>query len=432
MVRGPISELAECSTFRQTLTARAPRIVHGTALLLTALLVAAFAWAALAEANLVVRAVGRVRSVVVPTRVFTSVGADLDGRVVHAPFTEGDLVRAGEVVVRLDTAHLDNQIAKIERTLQSSVEEIAKLKGLEALVDEQLHSAKDKAQAELAQAEEALARVVDRRASELRMAESSLTAADDHWQRLNKLTSSRAVSADDLVKAEVELKQAGERVLQAKLPVEESQLIVARRAVELVDREFAVRRAEVQTRLVLKQGEADAARKELANLNLQRAEAELRSPIDGVVVAGRVQPGDILERGKPVLEIAPQGRYCFEAVVPSEDVGDLRVGMPVRIKFDAYDYQKYGVIEGTITYLSPDSKLAGADERGREAGDQPLARRSPAAFVVRIELKGDDVGRGALRGRVKLGLGGTAEIVTGRESLLAILCKRIRQSISLN
>jgi hypothetical protein len=50
---------------------------------------------------------------------------------------------------------------------------------------------------------------------------------------------------------------------------------------------------------------------------------------------------------------------------------------------------------------------------------------------VRVELLADEVGRGALRGRVKLGLGGTAEIVTGRESVLAILVKRIRQAISL-
>jgi hypothetical protein len=41
------------------------------------------------------------------------------------------------------------------------------------------------------------------------------------------------------------------------------------------------------------------------------------------------------------------------------------------------------------------------------------------------------VGRGDLRGFVKLGLGGTAEIVTGSESVLSILIKRIRQSISL-
>src|SRR5438105_12818666 len=108
MFRGQISDLAECSTFRQTLTARSPRIVHGTALLLIALLAAAVAWAALVQANLVVRAVGRVRSVEVPVRVFTSASADLEGRVVHAPFAEGDAVRAGDVLVRLDTAHIDN------------------------------------------------------------------------------------------------------------------------------------------------------------------------------------------------------------------------------------------------------------------------------------------------------------------------------------
>jgi len=41
------------------------------------------------------------------------------------------------------------------------------------------------------------------------------------------------------------------------------------------------------------------------------------------------------------------------------------------------------------------------------------------------------VGRGVFRGRVKLGMGGLAEIVTGRESLLSILVKQIRRSISL-
>ena len=47
---------------------------------------------------------------------------------------------------------------------------------------------------------------------------------------------------------------------------------------------------------------------------------------------------------------------------------------------------------------------------------------------MRIALAGDEVGRGAYRGRVKLGMAGQAEIVTARESLLSILVRRIRQS----
>ena len=48
-----------------------------------------------------------------------------------------------------------------------------------------------------------------------------------------------------------------------------------------------------------------------------------------------------------------------------------------------------------------------------------------------IAVDGEYVGRGASRGRVKLGMAGQAEIVTGRESFLALLVKQIRQSISL-
>jgi len=42
------------------------------------------------------------------------------------------------------------------------------------------------------------------------------------------------------------------------------------------------------------------------------------------------------------------------------------------------------------------------------------------------------VGRGPWHGRVRLGMAGQAEIVTGRESLLSLLRKSFSQSISLN
>ncbi len=91
--------------------------------------------------------------------------------------------------------------------------------------------------------------------------------------------------------------------------------------------------------------------------------------------------------------------------------------MPVRIKLDAYDYQKYGTLDGTVSFISPDS--------GMREGQRT------AIYLVRIDLEGDEVGRGDLRGRVKLGMAGQAEIVTDQESLLALLLKKIRQTISL-
>lgn len=428
MSRLTIADVADCSEFRQTLAARPPKVVHGTALLLTGLLLSALGWAALTKANLVVLAQGRVRPQAALTRVFTPSGAAYDGRVAEALFDEGDTVRRGDVLVRLDTSRIDNSIAKLMRTIEAAEEELANLVPQRTLLVEQCRTAEEKARSELAQAEESVRLAQERRASDIRQAQSELAAADAQYHRIRKLIDQKAATQQQLTDATAKLATARERLVQAQLPVDESPVGVARRALELVGKDFAVRSADLETRIAAKEGEVEAARKELANLTLERESCELRSPIDGVIVSGRIRVGDMLEPGKPALELAPQAAYCFEASVPGADVGDLKVGMPVRIRFDAYDYQKYGALEGKVTYLSPDSQPIDPVSQGDAA---KAARTAPVAYVVRVEMSADAVGRGELRGPVKLGLGGTAEIITQTESLLKILIKRIRKTISL-
>jgi HlyD family secretion protein len=157
-------------------------------------------------------------------------------------------------------------------------------------------------------------------------------------------------------------------------------------------------------------------RLEVANLEMARMQAVIRAPMDGIVTTGDLRVGDILERGRPVLEIAEQNGFRFEVAVPSEEVGDLRLGMPARIKLDAFDYQKYGTISGKVVFIAPDSTIP--------SGQQVIT------YLVRIELEGEEVGRGDLRGRVKLGMAGQTDIVIDRESLLALLLTKLRRMIS--
>jgi hypothetical protein len=51
--------------------------------------------------------------------------------------------------------------------------------------------------------------------------------------------------------------------------------------------------------------------------------------------------------------------------------------------------------------------------------------------VVKIALDGDQVGRGDLRGRIQIGMTGQVEIITEQESVLSLLLKKVRQSVSL-
>ena len=62
---------------------------------------------------------------------------------------------------------------------------------------------------------------------------------------------------------------------------------------------------------------------------------------------------------------------------------------------------------------------------------QPPAEQHTAIYLVKIQLEGEELGRGEFRGRVKLGMAGQAEIVTGQERLLTLLVKKICQTISL-
>jgi HlyD family secretion protein/adhesin transport system membrane fusion protein len=95
----------------------------------------------------------------------------------------------------------------------------------------------------------------------------------------------------------------------------------------------------------------------------------------------------------------------------------VEVGMPVRMRLDAYDYQRYGTVPGTVEYISADSTVK------REDGS--------VYYLVKVDVDAREVGRGDLRGAIKLGLSGQAEILTGRESVLSLLVRKIRRTISL-
>jgi HlyD family secretion protein len=414
--------LAECSEYRQTLMARPPRLVHGTVWILAALVAAGLTWTAVTKVDLVVRAAGRIRPVSAPKKVVNAVrseviSASVGGRVVEVHFKEGDEVRRGQVLIRLDAERLDNEVARRKRTIQSAEEELANLVRLGGLQVRQAEAARAKAQAELDQGLTEIRQAQDRQVLDIRLAQVDVNSAADEHTRTRKLALSRAAADADLVKARARLDEATEKLRKARLPVDESRAQILRQALVLAERDAAMRSEELSMKRAVKQGELDTARLELANLELERKQAVLRAPLDGIVTGGDVKVGDVLETGKAVLEIAEQNGFRFELAVPSEEVAHLREGMPARIRLDAYDYQKYGTLTGTVCFVSPDSSL-------------PEGARTPV-YLVRIQVDGDELGRDELHGKVKLGMAGQAEIITEHERILSLLVKKIRQSVSL-
>jgi hemolysin D len=418
-----ILDLDDCTEYRLALQVRPPAVVHGTLASLVALLGVTLIWSAVTHADLVVRAQGRVRPVTTPRKVFVAgrgemLSASAGGQVVEVNFRQGDRVARGAVLVRLGTERLDNEIAKQRQTIRAAEEELARLDRLGDLLERQHAATQSKSEAELAQARAEVRLAKEQRDVDVKLAEVALKSVKDEEAAYRRLVGMRAASPWELLKATTTARDAEGKLARARLPVNEERTTVWQRALELAKRDYEVKREELELKRQVKQVELETARIELANRELERAQAVIRSPIDGVVTSGEVKVGDLLEQGKSFAEVAEQAGYRFEASIPSEEVGRLRLGMPARVKLDAYDYQRYGTVDGSVCFIAPDS---GQPEGGRAA-----------SFTVRIELKGDTVGRDQYRGRVRLGMAGRAEIVTGRESLLSLLRKSVRQSISLN
>ena len=84
----------------------------------------------------------------------------------------------------------------------------------------------------------------------------------------------------------------------------------------------------------------------------------LRSPVDGLVQRVDVTTtGGVVTPAQSLVTIVPDGTpLIVEATLSNEDVGYVKAGQPVEIKVDTFPFQKYGVLKGTLTWVSPDAE----------------------------------------------------------------------------
>ncbi len=186
-------DLSDCTEYRQTLLARPPRLVRATIILLAMLVAAAVLWAASTEADLVVRAPGRVRPMILSAQLPDAAGEESKvsplrgGRVIEVHVHAGDQVRQGDVLIRLNTERLDNDIAKQRQFIQAGENRLVKLDQTEAMLKQRFQTAKAKAEAELAQAQEQIESAKQQRHSAIRLAEVALELVDDELRRVQRL-----------------------------------------------------------------------------------------------------------------------------------------------------------------------------------------------------------------------------------------------------
>ena len=83
----------------------------------------------------------------------------------------------------------------------------------------------------------------------------------------------------------------------------------------------------------------------------------LTTPVAGIVKILRINTvGGVLRAGDELMHISPtESAQVIEAKINPSDIGELEIGMPVNIKLDAFDDSVDGMLQGTLSYISSDT-----------------------------------------------------------------------------
>jgi len=158
--------------------------------------------------------------------------------------------------------------------------------------------------------------------------------------------------------------------------------------------------------------EYDALREQEAKAARYRELAELTSPADAVVLdMGRFSEGSVAKEGDPIMTLVPLYTPLeAEVSIETKDIGYVHLGDPVRIKLDAFPFQRHGTLEGRLRVVTEDAYVASTSENNKVP-----------SYQARVELtktKLHDVARGT---RFLPGMTLTAEIVVGDRRVITFL-----------
>ncbi len=231
-------------------------------------------------------------------------------RVSEVLVQEGDHIRRGQVLARLDTSRLGAQLGKAEADVAAQQQAVTRLH--RGNRQEDIEQARANVEAAAADAENARAQY-------------------QRLEVLSKSSSGRAVSRQDMDAA------------LAALTTAQARLAANRQALALQvagPRQEDIAQGEAQLR-------SDEA--QLALVRQEFSDAELRAPLDSVVRSRIVEPGEISSPQKSAFTLAIIDPKWVRAYVAEPDLGAVREGLQATVSVDAFGGRSYSAWVGFIS-----------------------------------------------------------------------------------
>lgn len=405
-------------------------VLYGT----ISLAAATFAWAALARLDIVAVAEGKL----VPAGYLKIVQPTEQGSVKEILVREGESVRAGQALARMDSALSDADLRALNadyvarrlalrraesqltgrafvRTHDDPPEAFARVQAQHAAnlhahgnALAQERSVLERARHDLAATEEVRAKLVQ-----------VLPHYRDQEQAFAKLV------ADGFAGKLIHTDKQRERIEREQdLRTQESVIAAARATIAQSAQRLTQITADYRRQLEAERAEVapqvERLRMELDKQAHRHALLELRAPQDGIVKdLATHTPGTVVAPGTILMTLVPANEPLrAEVWLANDDAGFVRSDQPVKLKLAAFPFQKYGMLEGRVAQISADATEA----------SQPNLRTAALAFKALVELRDQSLETDGRRYRLASGMQVAAEIHLGERSVLEYLLSPIRKA----
>jgi HlyD family secretion protein len=297
------------------------------------------------------------------------------GRMTELAVREGDFVKKGDLIAKLDSAQLEQQLLRDEAAVasaQSSLQQLqTSIEYQAATIDSDISTRR----AELAQAQAKLDELnAGSRPQEIQEAQSAVAdakawndQAKSDWERAQTLFSREDISKSQFDQARAKLDSTAAQLRQAQdrlaLVTEgpRKEEIAGARA-EVARSQAAVQTAEAnrielrrkQEELAARKSEIDRTRAQVGMTQTQIADSTIVAPIDGVVLVKSAEAGEVIAAGTTIVSLGDIAHPWLRAYINETDLGRIKLGGKVRLSTDSFPGKIY---DGRISFISSEAEF---------------------------------------------------------------------------
>lgn len=333
------------------------RTARGIAWLLMLMVLIALAWSIFGKMDIIVNAQGKI----IPSERIKTIASVETGSVISLNVQEGQAVKAGDVLLQLDTRAIDAERDKALGERSEAVLVLARNQALLTAIDKRqppalaaLDALNQQYQIELdPQKWQAASQHIQGQYQDYVAKTKKLADDIAYYTQALPLATRQAASYKQLAAAGDASRDAWQEKEQARMHLQ-AQLQEARNQLASLKAETTKTALDhmAEARRVAAASGQDAVRAASTSHLLT-----LRAPVDGTVQQLAVHTiGGVVPAAQPIMQIVPSGGPLeVEAMIENKDKGFVHVNQSAKVKVQAFEYTKYGTLPGKVTHVSHDA-----------------------------------------------------------------------------